>query len=588
MLRLDEGADLAAYPQLGECIEAVRGGRPNRPIELHVEGPEGSGLWLELRGELVEGGEPGAVVVWLVDRSGREREATDRTRDLFLGALGHDLRSPLQTIRLGAEALRRAKLGPAVAQVVSPMLRAAKRMGRMLEQLLEFARLQVIDADGGSPVIPKLDVDLAAIVGEIVTEVRAAYPERMIEYGFGGEVCGYWDRDRLAQVVSNLLCNAVTHGDDPVRVTVVCEGEYAVLEVCNRGAPIPAAALEGLFQPFRLSASDGDAGSSAGTGSGCSSSARLCRPTPAPWRSARRPRLARGSASACPCVGPRPRVGSRSGSRSIGQGKLDAQGVVIGAAAREDLDGADLQAAQVDVREASPRQGRERRLEPVAPGKVADHSTPTRAPGVEVARDQQRPEVASDRLADLPELGLEGRRSAEIDAVEVDEQQGRVVVFELDPSQQRGFWRAGEGLADRRQQGALADRLGGGPGCDAARPALAAEFEGDDQGPRALSGLQGPKRGLLGRLLQQEQLDAGREAQELVLEAGATLLVDVPAEQLELGRELGGAGLAGREGRGLEAGVDAAEPQSNDGRNEAHPRRSGQASTSEGVHARDG
>lgn len=104
---------------------------------------------------------------------------------------------------------------------------------------------------GGIPV-ERRRIDLTPVVEAVVEEARAAHPERQIDVVTRGDCSGNWDPDRLAQVVSNLVGNAVTHGTigTPVGVEIV-GGEDVVFTVHNDSAPIPAETLATLFDPFR-------------------------------------------------------------------------------------------------------------------------------------------------------------------------------------------------------------------------------------------------------------------------------------------------------------------------------------------------
>jgi signal transduction histidine kinase len=85
---------------------------------------------------------------------------------------------------------------------------------------------------------------------EVVEEMKQAHPDRAIRVEAAGDLRGDWDPDRVEQVISNLIGNAVTHGTGPVRVTGRDEGDEVVTTVHNQGPAIPAAAIPTLFEPF--------------------------------------------------------------------------------------------------------------------------------------------------------------------------------------------------------------------------------------------------------------------------------------------------------------------------------------------------
>lgn len=170
-------------------------------------------------------------------------------RELFMAVLAHDLRTPLNSIMLGGSALAGRQDQPdATSRVARRVVSSARRMEKLIEQVLDLTRARAM---GGIPV-ERRHIQLSPVVEAVVEEVRAAHPGREIDVVTRGDCSGTWDPDRLAQVVSNLVGNAVTHGTigTPVRVEVV-GGDDVVLTVHNASAPIPAETLATLFDPFR-------------------------------------------------------------------------------------------------------------------------------------------------------------------------------------------------------------------------------------------------------------------------------------------------------------------------------------------------
>jgi signal transduction histidine kinase len=188
------------------------------------------------------------------------REAV-RMREDVVAVVSHDLRNPLNAITLTATLLtRRSDLDERTAKAAARIFAAAERANRLIRDLLDFTQARV----SGIPV--KLAPgDLHELSVQVVEEVRSAHPERRIELHVRGDGQGVLDPDRIAQVVANLVGNAVQHSpaESPVRVSSRGEGEGLVLEVHNAGAPIPAETLPGLFEPFRrgLGAKAGAGGS---------------------------------------------------------------------------------------------------------------------------------------------------------------------------------------------------------------------------------------------------------------------------------------------------------------------------------------
>jgi signal transduction histidine kinase len=184
----------------------------------------------------------------------RERLADElremlRLNEMFVAAVSHDLRSPLSTLLMGAGVLT-GKLGDAnLERTLARMRSSAERMRGMLDQLYDLARVRLA---GGIAIEPS-PADLGRLVQRVADELRVAYPERpLIVEADGGSSEGHWDEARLAQVLSNLIGNALRHGDpsSPVHVRWQGGADSLVLEVHNGGA-IPTALREHLFDPFR-------------------------------------------------------------------------------------------------------------------------------------------------------------------------------------------------------------------------------------------------------------------------------------------------------------------------------------------------
>jgi signal transduction histidine kinase len=177
-----------------------------------------------------------------------ERQAAE-LREQFIAVLGHDLRNPLASIEAGAGLLRKAPLDERATAIVTLIQNSVRRMAGLIDNVLDFARGRlggglVLDRNANEPLGPVLE--------QVIAELRAAWPDRVIdaEITLAGPVnC---DRARIAQLLSNLLANALTHGaaDRPVSVRASTRAGLFELSVANPGDPIPPATIERLFQPF--------------------------------------------------------------------------------------------------------------------------------------------------------------------------------------------------------------------------------------------------------------------------------------------------------------------------------------------------
>lgn len=237
-----------------------------QPRERHVEAIAPH-FWAHLRVATFEalgrrrvplGAEEAALVHRIVDEA-LARRAVDGRRerlrdemdlvDRCIAILGHDLRNPLNAVASGAEVLlRRGDLTQVQQRIVSRMVSSSHRMAGIIDQLFDWTRAR----RGGVP-LTRAPVDLARLVSEVVGEIEAVHPARSITVRCSGAVVGSWDAERVAQALSNLVANAVSHSPatEPVTIDVVgSEGEVDIT-IHNGGPPIPPDVLPTIFAPFR-------------------------------------------------------------------------------------------------------------------------------------------------------------------------------------------------------------------------------------------------------------------------------------------------------------------------------------------------
>jgi phosphoserine phosphatase RsbU/P len=179
-----------------------------------------------------------------------ERKRAEQFRERLMGIVSHDLRSPLHSISLNTELLlRREDVSEPVLTGVRRIARSTERMSRMITDLLDFTRARL---GGGIPLL-RQPGNLVQLVRASLEELEVTHPGRVVLSHAPGPYTGRWDPDRLAQVVSNLVGNALQHGarDTPVEVALGHEGPTLVLTVHNQGPPIPEALLPHVFDPFR-------------------------------------------------------------------------------------------------------------------------------------------------------------------------------------------------------------------------------------------------------------------------------------------------------------------------------------------------
>ncbi len=203
--------------------------------------------WVELRGRHDEGEDSAFGTALDITESKAAEAQTLAMKDRLMGIASHDLRNPLSAVKMGALLLARSqRLDEQEQRLVSNISVAVERMTKLISQLLDLTRARL----GGGLPLDRKRTDLKALVETLAEETRLASGRR-IEVR-AEAVTLEADSDRLSQVLSNLLGNAVKHGDAQRAITLSLRaaGGGAKLMVENHGAQIPPALLATLFEPF--------------------------------------------------------------------------------------------------------------------------------------------------------------------------------------------------------------------------------------------------------------------------------------------------------------------------------------------------
>jgi two-component system sensor histidine kinase/response regulator len=189
------------------------------------------------------------VVLELADQRRRATHAL-RLNELFVAIVGHDLRNPLGAMLAAAEQLADQLSDDRQQRTLRRMLSAGDRMTAMIEQLLDLTRARLGSGLGFARV--REPVDVGELVARAVDELRAGHPGRQIALSSAHDCTTSGDPERLVQLFSNLVGNAVTHGagDTAVMVTVIGRLGDIVVEIRNDGV-IPLERIATLFEPFR-------------------------------------------------------------------------------------------------------------------------------------------------------------------------------------------------------------------------------------------------------------------------------------------------------------------------------------------------
>lgn len=182
-----------------------------------------------------------------------DERRSSQLREEFIAVLGHDLRNPLASIDAGAKILKHTCTEARETTVLDIIQKSVRRMAGLIDDVMDFARARL---GAGLTVEANADEPLEPVLVQVIEELRAAWPQRIIEARIDLPHTVRCDRARIAQLLSNLLANALTHGapDAPVRVQADTDSSVFRLSVANAGDPIPPETAERLFQPFTRAA----------------------------------------------------------------------------------------------------------------------------------------------------------------------------------------------------------------------------------------------------------------------------------------------------------------------------------------------
>lgn len=202
-----------------------------------------------------------------------EEKKIAELREQFIAVLGHDLRNPLAAIKNVAQLLQTGKLDEAaVKRFAGTLLNSYGRMNGLIENLMDFARGRM----GGGIALNLQETDIEAPLRHVIEELQLVWPERKIEVNTDLRTPVIVDDKRIAQLLSNLLSNALTYGDahQPIVVSMESDAGQFRLSVTNFGLPIPQDIMPGLFEPFSRGQADT---SQQGLGLGLYISAEIAR-----------------------------------------------------------------------------------------------------------------------------------------------------------------------------------------------------------------------------------------------------------------------------------------------------------------------
>ena len=176
-------------------------------------------------------------------------DEVERWRNIFLGVLGHDLRSPLGAIVMTSELIARMAVDQPVAIAAQRLIRSGERMGDLLDKLLVYNRAQM----GVGFEVERKEVDLVEACSQEIDMLRSLLPDTQIHFQAPEPVRGMFDAARVREALANLVVNADKYGTHrgDIRVELRNEGDGAEIVVGNAGEPIPRETLDLMFEPLR-------------------------------------------------------------------------------------------------------------------------------------------------------------------------------------------------------------------------------------------------------------------------------------------------------------------------------------------------
>jgi signal transduction histidine kinase len=275
-------ADLNTYQSKSEQVDKSKGkldarakeGTPETPAESHGSSRAKSGftieqmvseyralrasvirLWVEVEGEpetkdlqdVIRFNE--AIDQALAEATSRYTQDLNRSNEMFLAMLSHDLRTPVGAILGSASVIKDTQgVSDVPLKMASLIVRSSQRMTALIDDLLDFTRSRL---GQGFP-IARTHIDIAEVCRQTVDEIAALHPQHVVNLEACGELQGEWDAPRLSRVLSNLISNAVQYGSSntPINVTIHGSAAEVVIAVQNWGPLIPANELTRIFDPM--------------------------------------------------------------------------------------------------------------------------------------------------------------------------------------------------------------------------------------------------------------------------------------------------------------------------------------------------
>lgn len=192
----------------------------------------------------------------LAESVARYAEMVKQSQNMFLAILGHDLRNPLGTVITGASFIMQSvDIQPKYVLVANRIYNGGQRMSKLISDLIDFTRTHL---GPGIPIKPR-QANVGRVCTNAVNELRTFHPECLIELHAPEHMDAVFDEGRIAQVLSNLIGNAIQYGapDTPVTVSLTGSDDQIEIRVNNRGNAIEPKAMAAIFDPMvRMAANE--------------------------------------------------------------------------------------------------------------------------------------------------------------------------------------------------------------------------------------------------------------------------------------------------------------------------------------------
>lgn len=176
-------------------------------------------------------------------------QSTLQSKDLFVGILTHDLRSPVQAIMLSAELLPKfGAISDKQAMLTKGVSESAKRINSLIDNLVDVTRARL----GTGLPVKRSKMNIGFVGNLVIDELRVVHPDRKIIANISGDLKGSWDKARIGQIFSNLLGNAIQYSfkDTPIIVTITSAADTVMISFYNDGKPIPPDKIKTIFNPL--------------------------------------------------------------------------------------------------------------------------------------------------------------------------------------------------------------------------------------------------------------------------------------------------------------------------------------------------